>query len=127
MAWRPEWVWLTARTAWMVIEIAMEHPPDRSQSEAAEDSKIVVVVCSANNGHGLKVLSLTGRCAFKKTSHVKILELLLPSSAQGAVQLHQRESFIQYGLRQVQPRGKVARIAVQHFEITHRAAVVARI
>ena len=109
-----------------MIETAKEYRADRSQSEAAEDSKIVVV-CSADNGHGLNVLSLMGCCAFKKTSHVKILELLLPSSAQGAVQLHQRESFVQYGLRQVQLRGKVARIAVQNFQITRCAAAVARI
>src|SRR6478609_2243185 len=57
----------------------------------------------------------------------KILELLLPSSTQGAVQLHQRESFVEYGLRQVQARGEITRIAVQHFEITRRAAGIARI
>ena len=125
---QPEWVRVAMRTAWAVIETVMECCPARSQAAGQGKSTISMTARSAHNGHGLTVLSLTVCCAFKRTSPVKKnLELLLPSSAQGAVELYQRESFIQHSLRQVQPRGEIARIAVEHFEITGRAAGVARI
>src|SRR5215472_8324105 len=52
-------------------------------------------------------------------------QLLLPSSSQRVINLHQRQSFIELCLRQTQPGREITRVAIQYFKITCGATAIA--